>query len=111
MKPHGGFLIAAVLVLAIATGCRREEDTRAATDGGPYRRSVSPPPVSDVTAVDAPPAPRPAGPPPAARPGLGEARDELDKLAQDARQLRHALLHAEFRGVTDKAKETDNDPR
>ena len=111
MNPHGGFLIAAVLVLAIATGCRRDEEPGAAAHGGPHRRTVIPPPHADVTVVEAPAPPRPASPAPTSGPGLGEARDELDKLAQDARQLRHALLHADFRDATDKTKEAENDPR
>ena len=112
MGPQDGFLIAAVLVLAVAAGCRRDEQPAAAARGGPHRRTVIVLPPADVTAAESPEPPRPASPAPAPGPGLGEARDELDKLAQGARQLRHALLHADFRDVTDKkTKEAENDPR
>ena len=111
MQPQGGFLIAALLVLAIATGCRRDEQRGAAEHGGPHCRTVSPPPPADITAAESPARRRSASTAPASGPGLGEAGDELDKLAQDARQLRHALLHADFRDVNDKTKEAENDPR
>jgi len=111
MQPHGGFLIAAVVVLAIATGCKREDHGGSASHEGPHRRAVVPAPPADVTAVDAPAPRRAPRPAPASRPGLGQARNELDELAQDARQLRRALLHADFRDPPDKTKEAENDPR
>jgi len=110
MRPHGGFLIAAVLVMAIATGCRRDKEPSAAAHGGPHRPAVVPP-RQDITAVEAPAPPRTTTPAPASGAGPGEARDELGKLAQDARQLRHALLHADFRDANDKTKEAEDDSR
>ena len=121
MVPQDGVLIAAVLVLALAAGCRREDRPAAAAHGDSHRHQVafpSPAETAEVqepqpirTAPPASPPPRPSPEAPAARPGPGQATAELDKLAQDARELRHALLHADFRGVTDKTKEAENDSR
>lgn len=110
MAPQGGSLIAALLLLAIATGCRSDKRPGEAAHGGPPRRA-EPTAPADIAAVEKTPS-RPADTTrPAPRPGLGEAGDELNTLAQDARRLRGALLNADFRNFNDKTKEPEDDSR
>lgn len=124
MGTNGGLLVAAVVILAIATGCKRDDQRgEAAHESVP--RPLAGGPNAVVTAVQTPQAPAKAPPKapttaPAAPPSIGQARSELDELADNALKLRHALLHADFRGVDDddakpktseKSKETENDSR
>ena len=123
MQPQGGLLIAAILVLAIATGCRRDDKPGAArTKEADYgaapgsaagfspviERHEDRPPVSPVSGARRP---RQATtqPAPASGPGLGRATDELDEIGREAVQLRSALLHADFRsfGRSDGQAEAD----
>jgi len=155
MEPNGGLLVAAIVILAIASGCRRDDRPSDAARGGMPHRSAGGD-RAKVTAVQTPedsPAKAEATPPvnvvsktpakvapktpvkvapkvpvnvvskmpataPADPPTAGRARSGLDELAANAKSLRHALLHADFRGVdeattqpTEKAKEGDHDPR
>lgn len=116
MKPQGGFLIAAILVLAIAAGCRRNDRPGEATHGG-ASRPASPAAPPGLAGLQWRPSRTRSTTAPASKPGLGEAKDELGELARDAELLRHALLHADFRGVDtagDKAgknEEADHDSR
>ena len=112
MRPGGGFLIAAVLVLAIAAGCRRDDRPTEAAHGGAPRSGAGPGPAGIAAVKQTPGADSaPAGPAASSRPSLGQARDELDKLARDARLLRQALLEADFRDLNNETKEADDDSR
>ncbi len=153
MNPNSGLLIVAILVLAIASGCKRDSQPNERTLGGaphPPARAGG----AEVTAIETPePTPMPkaqttpkpsefapveltpaklnaAAPPPVAAKAtttapadpatVGQARAGLDELADNAKKLRHALLHADFRDpaeddatpeTNDKTKESDNDSR
>ena len=109
MKAHGGFLIAAVMVLALATGCQKKSRSsnvrRSGLNGAPAPRPV----VATTPAVQQP-ATQSAAPVVAAsvnvvdkgrsvatKPSLAEARKDLNKLAEGALSLRAALLQADFK--------------
>jgi len=124
MAPNSGLLVAAVLILAIASGCKRDDRPGEATHGGAPH-----PPAggrgADVAVVQTPETPAKTAPKapttaPATPRSVGQARSELDELADNALKLRHALLYADFRGVDDddarpktneKTKEAENDSR
>lgn len=107
MQPQGGLLIAAILVLAIATGCRRDDEPGTA-HGGPPRQAAPAAPEGFAMREpsDGPPATEQA---PTSQPSLGRATNELDEIGREAIQLRGALLHANFRSFdqTDGAAEAD----
>jgi len=131
MESNGGLLIAAILVLAIAAGCKRDDRSgEASRRGAP--RAPSDTEREHVVTVEAPddtvsvtvtaksPTTARATTRPAPTPRLGQARSDLGDLADNALKLRHALLHADFRGVDEdpangegdtQTKEARNVPR
>jgi len=109
MQPQGGLLIAAILVLAIATGCRRDDKSDQTRKSPP--RQAAPAGPSQFAMHDVPDRAPTTKPAPTTRPSLGRATDELDEIGQEALKLRRALLHANFRsfGPADDATENDEE--
>jgi hypothetical protein len=128
MRAHDGLLVFALLLVALAAGCKNDRQT------DPQTRTATRPPAGRRTTATAPPrtpeAPAPATAAdsepeaePAADPGQSEvepataelrrARQELHDLAEETVSLREALLEARFKAPenqasTDRRDEHDN---
>ena len=109
MKAHGGFLIAAVMVLAVATGCQKKSRSSNVRRNGPNVAPAPQPAVATTPAVRQTTT-RPAAPvvsasanvedkgrSAATKPSLAKARKDLNELAEGALSLRAALLQANFK--------------
>ncbi len=113
MRAHDGLLVVALLLVALAAGCRddRQEDTQTRTAAKPQARPAPAStetagtddrtPESETVAESQPPAAATDEPGDAevepATAELRRARQELHDLAEETVSLREALLEARFK--------------